>query len=228
MAVVIIGGTSGLGLELARHYVERGREVVLSGRDPDRAASVAKELGGAARGVAAELAEPEGLAAALAGIGPVDHLVLAAIDRDLNSMADYDVAAARHLVTLKLVGYTEVVHQLAGRLTGAGAILLFGGMARLRPYPGSTTVTSVNAGVVGMVRTMSVELAPTRVNSIHPGIVGDSPFWRDKPPAMLEAIRESTLTGRLPTMADIVTAAVFLLENPAANGIDLTVDGGWR
>jgi NAD(P)-dependent dehydrogenase (short-subunit alcohol dehydrogenase family) len=72
-----------------------------------------------------------------------------------------------------------------------------------------------------------VELAPIRVNSIHPSIIGDSPFWSDKP-EVLETLRAGTLTGRLPTMGDVVDAAAFLLENPAVNGVDLVLDGGWR
>jgi NAD(P)-dependent dehydrogenase (short-subunit alcohol dehydrogenase family) len=86
----------------------------------------------------------------------------------------------------------------------------------------------VNAGVAGMVRTFAVELAPVRVNSIHPGIVGDSPFWKDKPAAVLEGFRAPTLTGRLASMAEIVGASVFLLENPSVNDVNLVVDGGWR
>jgi NAD(P)-dependent dehydrogenase (short-subunit alcohol dehydrogenase family) len=89
-------------------------------------------------------------------------------------------------------------------------------------------VTTVNAGVIGLVRALSVELAPIRVNSLHPGIVGDSPFWSDKPPQVLEAFRSGTLTGKLATMADVVGATEFLLENPAVNGVDLVLDGGWR
>ncbi|MEV5413761.1 SDR family oxidoreductase [Thermopolyspora sp. NPDC052614] len=224
-SVVIVGGTVGIGRELAAHYAARDREVVLSGRDQARAEKVAAEIGPNVRGIALDLSKPATLASALADVGPVDHLALVGIDRDANSVADYDIDAAVGLVTMKLVGYTEVIHALRDRLTGAGSILLFGGMARLRPYPGSTTVSSVNAGVVGMVRTLSVELAPIRVNSIHPGIVGDSPFWAGKP---LEAVRSSTLTGKLADMADVVDASRFLLENPAINGVDLTVDGGWR
>ena len=68
--------------------------------------------------------------------GPSDRLVLAAIDRDYNSVADYDIARAIRLVTLKLVGYTEVVHTLLGRLTPDASVLLFGGMAKERPVPG--------------------------------------------------------------------------------------------
>jgi NAD(P)-dependent dehydrogenase (short-subunit alcohol dehydrogenase family) len=105
-------------------------------------------------------------------------------------------------------------------------VLLFGGLAKEKPYPGSTTVTSVNGAVETMVRTLALELAPVRVNALHPGIVGDSPTWKDKI-AVLDATREKTPTGRLVTMADISSAAAFLLENPAVNGVNLFVDGGW-
>jgi NAD(P)-dependent dehydrogenase (short-subunit alcohol dehydrogenase family) len=224
-SVLIVGGTAGIGRELASYYASRGRSVVLTGRDAASAATVAGEIGGGAQSLALDLSKPQALAGNLATLGPVDHIVLAAIDRDANHVRSYDIEAAIHLVTLKLVGYTEVVHALADRLTGAGSVLLFGGMARQRPYPGSTTVSSINAGVLGMVRTLSVELAPTRVNSIHPGIVGDSPFWTGKP---LDAVIANTLTGRLATMAEVVEASVFLLENGGVNGVDLVVDGGWR
>jgi NAD(P)-dependent dehydrogenase (short-subunit alcohol dehydrogenase family) len=223
--VLIIGATAGIGRDLANYYAGRGRGVVLTGRDAATAAKVASEVGGGAQGLPLDLSKPLEIAGNLAPLGPVDHIVLAAIDRDANHVRTYDIEAAIHLVTLKLVGYTEVIHTLADRLTGAGSILLFGGMARQRPYPGSTTVSSINAGVVGMVRTLSVELAPTRVNSIHPGIVGDSPFWAGKP---LDAVVANTLTGRLATMAEVVEASVFLLENGGVNGVDLVVDGGWR
>ena len=61
-----------------------------------------------------------------------------------------------------------------------GSVVLFGGRAKDRPYPGSTTVSTVNGGVSGMVRSLTVQLAPRRVNAIHPGIVGDSPYWSGK------------------------------------------------
>jgi NAD(P)-dependent dehydrogenase (short-subunit alcohol dehydrogenase family) len=72
-----------------------------------------------------------------------------------------------------------------------------------------------------------VELAPLRVNAIHPGVVGDSPAWSGKPPEVLERVRVRTPTGRLATMEDIAGAVIFLLENQAVNGVNLSVDGGW-
>jgi NAD(P)-dependent dehydrogenase (short-subunit alcohol dehydrogenase family) len=226
-SVVVIGGTSGLGLEVARHYAKQGREVVLSGRDQGRAEAAAADVGGRARGVALDLAEPGQLADRLAGVEGVGHLVLAAIERDENTVRDFDLEGATRLATLKLVGYAETVHQLAPRMDPGGSVVLFGGRAKDRPYPGSTMVSTVNGGVIGLVHSLAVELAPIRCNAIHPGIVGDSPYWSAKGELALEPVRNRTPTRRLVTMEDIVGAVVFLLENRSVNGENLHVDGGW-
>ena len=226
-AVVVVGGTRAIGLELVRHYAALGDEVLLSGQSQDNVTAAVAAVDGKVRGVAFDLARPESIASALTVAGPVRRLALVAIDRDQNSVRDYDLAKALRLVTLKLVGYTEVVHTLADRLTDDASIVLFGGMAKERPYPGSTTVTTVNSGVVGLTRTLVEELRPKRVNSIHPGVVGNSPYWSEKPVA-IEKYTSETPLGRLATMAEIVDATVFLLENTAVNGVDLIVDGGWH
>ena len=228
-AVVIVGGTSGIGLRLAETYAARGRDVVITGRDLERATSVAAGIDGPGRGTACavDLAEPEKVAGCLAEIEAVDRLVVGAVDRDENTIAGFDVVAATRLVTMKLVGYAEVVHTLMNRLTPAASILFFGGLALKRPYPGSTTITTVNGGVTGLVHTLAVELAPIRVNAIHPGVVGDSPYWADKPSAVLDALVARTPLGRLAKMDEIVDASIFLLENGAVNGVNLEVDGGW-
>jgi NAD(P)-dependent dehydrogenase (short-subunit alcohol dehydrogenase family) len=184
--VVVIGGTRGLGLEVARHYAGRGREVVLAGRDQRRAEAVAAEVGGKASGLGLDLSRPAELADRLAGIGRVAHLVLAAIDRDENTVRNFDLEVATRLVTLKLVGSTEAVHQLVPRMDPDASIVLFGGRAKDRPYPGSTMVSTVNGGVAGLCSSLAVELAPIRCNAIHPGIVGDSPYWAAKPDPVLE------------------------------------------
>jgi NAD(P)-dependent dehydrogenase (short-subunit alcohol dehydrogenase family) len=223
--VLVIGGTAGIGYEIARFYAERGDEVVLTGRDAHRADTIAKEIG--ARGLALDLSRPKEIAQALVGVEHVDHLVLVGISRDQNRVAEYDIDAALHLVTLKLVGYTEVVHTLLPRMNEESAVVIFGGQAKERPYPGATTVATVNAGVTGLVRTLANELAPIRVNAVHPGIVGDSPFWAGKPAEVLENYRAQTPTGRLARMRDVVDTVDFLLRNGAVNGVNLGVDGGW-
>ena len=227
MRTVVIGGTSGIGLEVARHRAGRGDEVVLTGRDPDRAAEVAASVGGSVSGIAVDLNETHALAAALAGVGEVDRLVVAAIERDQNTIADYDVDRATRLAVLKLVGYTEVIHALLPRMNPDTSVVVFGGRAKDRPYPGSVTVSTVNGGVDGLVNALALEMAPIRVNALHPGIVGDSPFWAGKPEGVLEGYVSRTPTGRLASMEDIVGAVDFLLENRGVNATNLYVDGGW-
>ena len=225
--VVIVGGTQGLGRELAQSYADEGRAVIVTGRDQSRADAAAKEIGGPSRGIGFDLADPHTIAGRLADVGDVDHLVLAAIERDVNKVHEYDIDGALRLVTLKLVGYTEVIHTLLPRLRDDSSILIFGGLARDRPYPGSTTVTTVNGGVTSLVRTLVIELAPVRVNALHPAIVGDSPQWSDMPPERHQALVQRTPIGRLVTMDEVVGASRFLLENQAINGVNLAVDGGW-
>lgn len=225
-STIIVGGTRGLGKHLAERFARSDQAVVITGRSRDRAEAVAREIGGSTTAAALDLAEPERISDALAEIGPVDHLVLTAIERDSNSVRAYDVQAALRLATLKLVGYTEVVHSLCDRMHDNSSVLLFGGLAKDRPYPGSTTVTSVNGAVTTMVRTLAIELAPVRVNALHPGIVGDSPFWENAAGTLAD-VKKRTPTGRLVTMEDITDAAVFLLQNPSVNGVNLPVDGGW-
>jgi NAD(P)-dependent dehydrogenase (short-subunit alcohol dehydrogenase family) len=223
---VVIGGTVGMGREVARHFAERGDRVVLSGRDAQRAASVAKELGDKVRGIGLDLTRPEEIAGRLADVDHVDRLVLAAIDRDHNPIEEYDYAPALRLVALKLVGNTEVVHALLSRMAEDAAIVVFGGLAKDRPYPGSTTVATVNGGVVSLVHALAVQLAPIRVNGVHPGIVPDSPQWADKP-EVHERVRSRTPARGAPAMADVVDAVDFLLRNRSVTGVNLNVDAGW-
>ena len=226
-SALIVGGTAGLGLQLAQTLAGRGEDVVITGRDASRAQATAAQIkGGKVRGVAIDLSKPQEIAGRLADVGKIDHLVLAAIERDDNSVRNYSVERAIRLVTLKLVGYTEVIHTLATRLAPDASIVLFGGLAKERPYPGSTTVTTINGGVTSMIRSLAIELAPVRVNAVHPGIVGDSPAWSEKA-EVLERVRTRTPIGRLVKMDEVVGSVLFLLDNKGVNGVNLFVDGGW-
>jgi NAD(P)-dependent dehydrogenase (short-subunit alcohol dehydrogenase family) len=227
MRTLVVGGSSGIGLEVAKARAARGDEVVLTSRDRERAVEIAKSVDGDVAGIALDLNDTHGLADALSGVGSVERLVVAAIERDQNSIATYDVDRASKLAILKLVGYAEVIHALLPTMNDDSSVVLFGGRAKDRPYPGSITVSTVNGGVVGLVNALALEMAPIRVNAVHPGIVGDSPFWSDKPEGVLEGYIARTPTGRLASMKDIVDAVDFLLENRGVNATNLYVDGGW-
>jgi NAD(P)-dependent dehydrogenase (short-subunit alcohol dehydrogenase family) len=223
---VVIGGTGGLGRAIAQFHADRGCNVVITGRDAERTAGIAKEISASARGIGLDVANPETIEAALADIPHVDRLALVAVERDYNSARDYDIARARRIVTLKLIGYTEVAHTLYPRMGAGASAVLFGGLASERPYPGSTSITTVNGAVSSLIRTLAVELAPVRFNAIHPGIISDSPAWSDKKEAIAN-IEKRTPGGRLATTDDVVGAVDFLFANRGVNGINLVIDGGW-
>jgi NAD(P)-dependent dehydrogenase (short-subunit alcohol dehydrogenase family) len=199
--VLIIGGTGGIGRALAERYASLGSDVVITSRDAGRAAATAAEIGPNVRGIALDIAEPEQISGMLAGVGNIDRLLIVAIERDSNTVRNYDVAKARRAVTVKLVGYTEVVHAMLDRMNTDASVVIFGGLAGERPYPGSTTVTMVNGAVRSMIKTMAVELAP--------------------------AVRARTPGGRLATTEDVVDAVKFLFNNKGVNGVNLVIDGGW-
>jgi len=228
--ILIVGGSQAIGLELAKDLVAGGDTVYLTSRDQAKADAVAASIGPKAHGIAVDITEPETIAGALKDLPKLDGVVIAAVDRDANTVRDYSIERAKKLVVLKLVGYTEIIHTLLDRLEPSvdTSIVLFGGRAKDLPYPGSMTVSSINGGVVGMVNTLALELAPIRVNAIHPGIIGDSPFWMDKPEGVLEGWEQHTPGGKLATMADVVGAARFLLDNRGMSGQQIYVDRGYH
>jgi NAD(P)-dependent dehydrogenase (short-subunit alcohol dehydrogenase family) len=212
-----------MGHAIALRLAKRGDDVIITSRDSARADSAARQIGPTARGLSLDLSQPDTIAAALVDIAGVDALVITAVEQGLNSLREFDIARAIKSVTVKLVGYTETVRVLHDRFSPQASVVLFGGLAKERPYPGSTVVTAFNGGITGLVKTLAVEIAPHRVNAVHPGIVGDSPKWRDTPD---HPHLPRTPIGRLVTMAEVVDATEFLLCNTGVNAHDLIVDGG--
>ncbi|MFF8867528.1 SDR family oxidoreductase [Streptomyces sp. NPDC015139] len=222
-STLIVGGSGGLGGVIAEHFAGCGDDVIVTARDKARAEAVAARIGGGTRGLALDLGRPETIDAALADVTQIDHLVITAVGQAANTLAEFNITDAVSAVTMKLVGYAETVRVLRDRFTPQASVVLFGGLAKERPYPGSTIVSTFNAGITGLVRTLAVEIAPHRVNALHPGLIGDSPKWRDVPNPPHS---DKTPIGRLVTMAEIADATHFLLRNTGVNAHDLHMDGG--
>jgi NAD(P)-dependent dehydrogenase (short-subunit alcohol dehydrogenase family) len=229
--VFIVGGTSGLGLSIAQAADGLGAKVSIAGRGAERAAGLARSIGPRAQGVHIDLEDSASIRQAFEGSDdPIDHLVLTPVYGGNQSIKEFDADEAARAARIKIVAFAEVVSTALRRLKPSSSIVLFGGLAKANPYPGSTMVSIVNGGMVGMARTMAVELAPIRVNGISPGLVADSPRWQKRidegAGPMVEAWRARTPARRLATTDDIVHGVFFLMDNRAANGIDLELDGG--
>lgn len=220
---VVVGGSSGLGRVIAERLAHKGKQVIVTSRTQARAEQVAAEMGHGVQGLAVDLSQPSTIAEALSTVTAVDHLVITAIEQGANSLKAFDIDHAVRSLTIKLVGYTETVRVLRPRFSPDASVVLFGGVARDRPYPGSTMVTTFNGGVTALVRTLAIEIAPHRVNALHPGVVGDSPKWRTV--ANHPAVARTPI-GRLVTMDDVADATEFLLRNAGINAHNLVVDGG--
>ena len=222
-SLVVGGASDGVGGVIARRFAGRGDEVIITSRDVARAQAAAQEVGGDVRGLAVDLSQPKTLAAALENVPDLDNVVITAMESVPVTLAAFDIDDAIRSVTIKLVGYAEVVRVLRGRLRPGASVVLFGGLAKERPYPGSTMVTTFNAGLTGLVKTLAAEIAPHRVNALHPALIGDSPKWRD---VANHPHIAATPIGRLITMEEVADATDFLLRNGGMNAHDLYIDGG--
>lgn len=228
--IVIIGGTSALGLDIAKAAHAAGCKVTVAGRGAERAAKVAASIGSGTTGVHVDLEDSASILPALREGPPIDHLVITSIMRLATTVKDFNVREAERLARIKLIGYIEAVSAALPRLRPTSSIVLFAGVSKSNPYPGSTMISTVNAGVVGMTKTMAVELAPIRVNCISPGLVLDSPTWKailaKGPVPLVDAMAAKTPTKRLAMTEDVIQGVFALLDNKAINGIDLELDGG--
>lgn len=228
--IVVIGGSSGIGLGVARAARARGAEVVLAARDQAKLDAAARELGGA-RTVALDVAREEDVARLFASAPHVDHVVVTAADLRYQPVAAFELAAARRVVDTKLLAPLLVAKHAAPRIREGGSITFTAGVAADRPSRNGAMVAAVNAGLGGLCRALAIELAPIRVNVISPGWV-DTPFWdafagADKG-ARLTAAASRLPVGRVGRSEDIAHAVLFLIENGFTTGEVLHVDGGHR
>jgi NAD(P)-dependent dehydrogenase (short-subunit alcohol dehydrogenase family) len=150
---VIVGGSSGIGHAIALRLAKRGDDVIIiTSRDRERADAAARQIGPTSQGLSLNLSQPDTIAAALADVPRIDALVMTATEQGFNSLREFDIAGAIKSVIVKLIGYTETVRVLRDRLSPQASVVLFGGLAKERPYPGSTIVTAYNGGITGLVK----------------------------------------------------------------------------
>jgi NAD(P)-dependent dehydrogenase (short-subunit alcohol dehydrogenase family) len=227
--VVVLGGSAGIGLETARHAREAGAQVVLTGRDPDRLARAAGDVG-AVRTAPLDLGAPGGIEDFFAGLpGPVDHVLVSGPGPLYAPIAEVDLEEVRRNLDDHLLGSLRVARACIGRVRPGGSLTLITGTGARRPRTGTVVAAIGTVAIPVITAHAALELAPVRANSIAPGFV-DTPLSARLLGAALDD-RRAELRATLPIRrvvgpADVAALAVHLMVNDALTGATYDVDGG--
>jgi NAD(P)-dependent dehydrogenase (short-subunit alcohol dehydrogenase family) len=227
--VVVIGGSSGIGLETARRARIEGADVILTGRNPERLQHAASDVG--ARNTAAfDALDPGSLERFFTSLStPVDHVMVNAGAPHYGRLIDMDVAQARDALSERLVLFQQVARHAIGRLRSPGTLLFMGGTGARRAGVGRAIASIVTAALPALTANLALELAPLRVNLIAAGFV-DTPLSAsllgDRLEARLEQLRATLPIQRVVGPADVAALAVHIMANTALTGATYDIDGG--
>jgi NAD(P)-dependent dehydrogenase (short-subunit alcohol dehydrogenase family) len=227
--VVVIGGSAGIGLETARRARAEGAEVVLTGRNPERLAQAAREIG-AQRTAAFDATDPAALAGFFEDLpAPIDHIMVTAGGPRYGPLLEMDPADVREALSGHTVLALAVARIAVGRMRPGGALLLMGGTGARRIGHGLGIASAATAALPPFAAALALEIAPVRVNVIAAGFV-DTPLSAtllgDQIDARRDALRATLPIGRVVGPADVAALAVHLMVNTAVTGATYDIDGG--
>jgi NAD(P)-dependent dehydrogenase (short-subunit alcohol dehydrogenase family) len=223
--VVIVGGTSGMGLATVRAAAAQGAEVIAAGR---RSVAGREHIEGVLQ-VEVDVAAETSVRALFDGLETLDHLFVSASPGAPGHFLKQDLAAARTFIDGKLLGSWTCARYAAPLVRPGGSITFVTGVAAVRPPGNAAMVTAAFAAIEAMSRALALELGPVRVNTIRPGYT-DSEMWSGLSAAEREDLRRRVANalpaGRMGTPEDIAHAAIFLMTSRQTTGAVLEVSGG--
>jgi NAD(P)-dependent dehydrogenase (short-subunit alcohol dehydrogenase family) len=228
--VVILGGSSGIGLAVAEQAASQGAKLVIASSNAERVQKAIESLGGNAQGHTLDLSDEQAVETFFAKLGAFDHLVFTAGDSlHLHDLATTDLKQARHAFELRYWAALAAVKYGSKNIRKGGSVVLTTGVAGQRPQKGWVLAASVCGTVDALTRALAVELAPIRVNAVSPGVVRTN-LWQTMSAAereqMYESVGKSLPVGRVGEPHDIAQAYVFLMQEGFGTGQILVVDGG--
>ena len=228
--VIVLGGTSGLGLATAKFAAAEGAKVTIVSSNQQRIDQALQQLPAGSQGHAIDLSLEQNIKSFFDRTGNFDHLVYSAGENlSLAPIADTDIDQARQFFTLRFWGAYTAVKYGAKFINPGGSIGLMGGNANLRPGKGWTIAASICGAMEGLTRALAVELAPLRVNLVAPGVVRTN-LWNRMPQTDREnyfkALGEAVLVQRIGEAEDIAQTFIYLMKQGYSTGQVLVVDGG--
>jgi NAD(P)-dependent dehydrogenase (short-subunit alcohol dehydrogenase family) len=224
--IVIVGGTSGIGLAAARRFVAQSAKVTIIGRDRARLDGALRILGPAAKGEVADASDRTALDALFGRIGPIQHLVLAASGGA--GAGPFEMLGAEGLrkgFEAKFWVQWNAAQSALPHMERAGSLTFITAASSRLANPGTSGLAAINGALERMTPTLARELAPLRVNAVSPGVI-DTPWWADKPAGMFAAASLSAPLARAGQADEVADAIAFLVGNNFVTGIVLDVDGG--
>jgi NAD(P)-dependent dehydrogenase (short-subunit alcohol dehydrogenase family) len=227
--VVVVGGSAGIGFETARRARAEGAEVIITGRNPERLARAATELG--ARSTAAfDAKDPSRLARFFEALpAAVDHVMLTAGRPHYGRALDMDVAQTRGALEDSLLLLLDVARNAAKKVRGGGTLLFMGGTGNRRPHLGSAIAATLGGALSSLAANLALELAPIRVNLVAAGFVDtalSASVLGDALEARRRELRSTLPIRRVVVPADVAALAVHVMTNTALTGATFDVDGG--
>ncbi len=227
--VVILGGSSGIGLATAKAAKAEGARVVITGRSQKRLDTARAELGGDVRAVQLDVADEAGTRSLFEELKSVDHIFITAATVTIGVGLASDTEAVRPGMDTRFWGSVYAAKYGAAKMPRDGSITFCSGTSAWRPLRNSSVASASCGAVEAFARSLAVDLAPIRVNTIAPGLI-DTPLIADAMGANAAAIMETEAkripVGRVGRGEDIAEAVLFLMKNGFTTGITLTVDGG--
>ena len=226
--VVVIGGSSGIGLETARRARSEGANVILAARNPERLERTARELG-ALSSAAFDATDFERLDRFLDELPtPIDHIMVSSGGPYYARLADIDFARARRNVDEVLWLPLQIARRAVGKVRPGGTLLFISGTGGRRAATGAL-IAAFTAAIPALAKALAVEIAPVRVNVIAAGFV-DTPLSAsllgNQLDARREQLRKTLPIGRVVGPADVAALAVHLMTNTAVTGATYDIDGG--
>jgi NAD(P)-dependent dehydrogenase (short-subunit alcohol dehydrogenase family) len=227
--VVVIGASSGIGLETARQARTAGAELILTGRDRDRLDHAGDEVA-ALSTATLDLGDPPALERFFTGLpAHVDHVLVTGGGPSYSPIADLDFDVALRVLDEHLLGSLRIARASSARIRPGGSLTLITGTYARRPGVGLSIAAIAAAAVPAIAASVAVELAPMRTKAIAAGFV-DTPLsariLRDELEHRREQLRATLLIRRVVGAADVAALAIHLMTNTAVTGATFDVDGG--
>jgi NAD(P)-dependent dehydrogenase (short-subunit alcohol dehydrogenase family) len=225
--VLIVGGSSGIGLATAKAAAEAGAHVTIAGRSEAKLELAVQSLGHGAVGLPLDAADDNSVGAFFADGKAWDHVVTTTGAGGGGQIASIAMSDALAAMNGKFWTYVRVAR--AAKIVSGGSLTMVSGLYGSKPAPGTALIAAINGAIDGLTRGLARDFAPTRVNTVSPGII-DTPLWNRMAAAdrraMYDKVAATLPVRRVGHAEDVAQAIIFLMTNPFATGSVLHLDGG--